>query len=110
PQAVTVLGQQAMNTNTSSPGASPFGMYTYAAGRDVATDGQRLAIADYYNHRVMIWNHEPNTNGDGADIVLGQPNMSANICNNGGVSAVSLCYPQGVWWDGKQFFVADSNN
>lgn len=111
--ASAVLGQDVMTTNGASPGASPFGMNTYwgqQRGGSMATDGTRLAMADTNNHRILIWNTKPTSSGQGADIVLGQPNMSANQVNNGGVNEQSFNTPISVLWDGRQFFVSEWSN
>lgn len=74
------------------------------------TDGVRLVVADYGNNRVLIWNQFPTSNGQAADLVLGQPDMSSNLANNGGLSARSLHRPTAVISNGTQLFVADSVN
>lgn len=38
-----------------------------------------LAVAEFVNHRVLIFNQVPQTNGASADIVLGQNNFTSNI-------------------------------
>ncbi|MBI4358254.1 MAG: hypothetical protein HY584_03050, partial [Candidatus Omnitrophica bacterium] len=40
------------------------------------SDGKRLFAADQNNHRVLIWNSVPQTNGAPADVVLGQPGFT----------------------------------
>lgn len=111
--AAIVLGQNAMTTNGASPGASPYGLQTawgQSWGGAMATDGTRFALADIFNHRVLLYNSKPTSNNQGADLVLGQPNMSANLVNNGGIGAQSFNIPLSVVWDGKQFFVSEWSN
>ncbi|NCN95680.1 MAG: hypothetical protein GW917_03065, partial [Bdellovibrionales bacterium] len=43
----------------------------------IATDGVRLAVADYTNDRVLIWNQLPTTTNQPADIVVGQPSFTS---------------------------------
>jgi sugar lactone lactonase YvrE len=74
------------------------------------SDGTRLFVADTRNHRVLVWNAIPTTNGKNADVVLGQPNMTSNTQNNGGVSAVSLFSPSFVYVAGGRLFVSDAGN
>ncbi len=73
----------------------------------VATDGVRIAVADTDNNRVLIWHSIPTANGAAPDVVIGQ----ADAINNApGTSATEMRGPQGVWFDGGKFFVADTQN
>ena len=75
----------------------------------VASDGQRLAVADTDNNRILIWNSIPLTNKKAADVVIGQADFtSAKVFrppNN-----KSLLGPQGVWFQGGKLYVADTQN
>jgi len=99
----------ATNTTTQTTGSLGFGA--------VATDGQRLFIASGADHRVLIWNSIPTSNGAPADVVLGQQSFTtkaANDSNGDGVTdtvaANTLNGPSGVYSDGTRLFVADSSN
>ena len=76
----------------------------------VAVSGSTLAIADNSNNRVLIWNSIPASHAQAADVVLGQPDMTSNSANNGGISTVSLSAPRSVYIAGGKLFVADSGN
>lgn len=80
----------------------------------VATDGQRLAVADTDNNRVLIWNAIPSTNEAPADLVIGQKDFNTGVINSGGSgnspSAQGLRGPQGVWIQGNRLLVADTQN
>ncbi len=78
--------------------------------RSIATDGTRLAVVDQSNHRVLIWNSIPTSNNQPANIIIGQPNTTSNIANNGGVSAASLNTPSGVVFADGKLIVCDSLN
>jgi hypothetical protein len=73
----------------------------------VATDGKIVAVADTDNNRILIWNSIPTSNGQPADVVVGQDNFTSN-----GISKVStnksLRGPQGVWIQNGKLFVADT--
>ena len=43
----------------------------------VTSDGQRLYVTDLGHNRVLIWNSIPTQNGQPADVVVGQPNMTS---------------------------------
>ena len=74
--------------------------------------GEGMAVADAWNHRVLIWHRVPRGSHVAADIVLGQPDFHHNAANRGRdqADADSMHWPYGVaWLDGK-LFVADSEN
>jgi hypothetical protein len=78
----------------------------------VCAAGGGLAVADAWNHRVLIWRTLPNGHNVPADVVLGQDGFSSAESNrgSGGASAQSLFWPYGVHWDGAHLWVADSGN
>ena len=89
-QANLVLGQP--NFTSTVAHTSQTGMSTPTA---VASDGRILVVADTENNRVLIWNTIPTTNGQPADVVLGQPNFTT--IQSLAVNASSFRAPQGVW-------------
>ncbi len=64
-------------------------------------DGSSLYAADALNHRVLVWNGIPTSNGALANVVIGQPDASSSFA--GGVSGrTSIAYPnQLVAADGR---------
>jgi len=100
--AKAVVGQPDFTSNGSGTTAS-----TFMFPGDVQVAGGRLFVVDGGNHRVMIWNTIPTTNGVPADVVLGQPDFTSNAS---GTTASSLDRPQGVWSDGTRVAVADEFN
>ncbi len=78
------------------------------------TNGEKLIVADAWNHRVLIWNELPRYNYQPADIVVGQPDFESNDPNIEGVgknaSAQSLYWPYGLFSDGKSLWIADTGN
>lgn len=79
---------------------------------DQSSVPNRVYVADFSNHRVLGWTSAAAlTNGKPANIVIGQPDLFSTTCNNGGVSASSLCGPVGVAVDGSgNLYVSDSFN
>ncbi len=45
------------------------------------TNGEKVMIADAWNHRVLIWLSFPKEHGQPADVVLGQPDFESNEPN-----------------------------
>ncbi len=102
-QAGLVLGQPdflSVNPHTSQTGLR--------TANGVASDGRILAIADTDNNRVLIWNSIPVTNGQPADVLLGQPDF--NTVQPVIVNASTFRGPQGVWIQNGKLMVADTQN
>ncbi|MBI3556878.1 MAG: hypothetical protein HY074_11495 [Deltaproteobacteria bacterium] len=78
--------------------------------RAVYSDGTRLFVADTGDNRILIWNTIPYTTRVPADVVVGQPRLTSNTANNGGISAATLNIPCGVFSDGTKLYVADTGN
>ena len=78
----------------------------------VCACGDGLAVADAWNHRVLIWQRAPNASHQPADCVLGQSDFTHAAINRGGdrPRADSLYWPYGVHWDGARLWVADTGN
>lgn len=72
-----------------------------------------IAIADQWNHRVVIQREPPTTNGSAFTVVLGYDTFVANnACNRGSTaSAATLCSPNGIEFDASgDLWVADGGN
>lgn len=80
---------------------------SYPSG--IWSDGKRLAIVDNGNSRVLLWNSFPTDNFQPADIVLGQANFTDIEPLDAGAETLNYPY-DGIWSNGIQLFVADSNN
>ena len=108
-EADVVLGQDnftklELQTPSSKSMRSPIG---------VATDGSILVVADTDFNRVLIWNSIPASNAMPADVVLGQPDFSRVVANEGQQNTPtnrSFRGPQGVWIQNGRLMVADTNN
>ncbi len=108
-----VLGQlNAKDSERNSGGNVSAKSLQYPSG--IWSDGEKLIVADAWNHRVLIWNKFPTENGQAADVVLGQPDFKSNQPNVLGQaanpSANSLNWPYGVFSDGKSLWIADTGN
>lgn len=77
------------------------------APRAVAAANRKVFVVDGGNNRVLIWNSSPGSNGEGADVVVGQPNMTTR---DTGLSQTALFGPNSVWTDGRRLIVGDSEN
>lgn len=103
-----VLGQPDFTSNTANNGGRSAS--TLNGPRGVYSNGTRIFVADYSNHRVLIWNSIPGSNGVAADRVLGQPDFASGTANNGGRAATTLNAPYGVYAQGSTFYTADYSN
>lgn len=111
--ADVVLGQ-ASATHTGRNGGSGVSAHTLQYPSGIWSDGQRLIIADAWNHRVLIWHRFPTQHGQAADVVLGQPDFAHNQPNVSGIgaspTAQTLNWPYGVFSDGQRLWVCDTGN
>ncbi len=109
--ADVVLGQKDFSCSQANHGKDspdkdtlhwPYGVYSH---------GNKLFVADTGNRRVLIWNQIPQSNGEGADLVIGQTTFT-NRDENAGAdpSAMSMRWPHGMtFWRGY-FCVSDAGN
>ncbi|SFE49313.1 NHL repeat-containing protein [Thermoflexibacter ruber] len=113
-QAPDVVLGQAAQTDTGRNANGEVSASTLQYPSAIWSDGQRLIVADAWNHRVLIWNELPMKNGQSADVVLGQPNFESNQPNVKGINtpptAQSLYWCYGVCSDGKSLWIADTGN
>jgi len=108
--ADVVVGQPDMFSNQANQGLSP-SANTLRQSYLVAGDGSRLFISDCYNHRVLLFNTIPTVNNAGADVVIGQPDMTSTDINQGnGPTDNSLYYPHGIFFHGSRLFIGDCTN
>jgi hypothetical protein len=101
-----VIGKPDFTTTTCTVSAactSNVVSAVYSNGRLIATDDK--------NHRVLIWHALPTSNGQPADLVLGQPDFTSSAANRGGaVNGGALNAPLGATSDGPRLVIADSGN
>lgn len=91
---------------------------TMAFPASVHSDGQRLAVADLENHRVLIWNTFPTQSGTPPDRVIGQPDFNHGVANDidgdgtedPTTTGLAFKAPRGVLLQGDKLFVTDSLN
>jgi uncharacterized protein (TIGR03437 family) len=91
-------------TNAGAAGPTQNGM-NWPSG--LASDGQRLVIADSANNRLLIYNALPTSNYANADLVVGQANFTSMVA---GTSATGMRQPLGVMIYAGKLYVADTQN
>lgn len=96
-------GQNAKGEPTASTVAVPTG---------ICACGEGMAVADAWNHRVLIWHQVPTDSHVPADVVLGQADFGQNLPNRGSdaPTAVTLHWPYGVFYHAGKLYVADTGN
>jgi hypothetical protein len=80
-------------------------------------NGYQFAVADTYNNRVLVWNGFPVSNGQAADVVLGQEDAQKNAENDtnsdgtpDGRNGRTFFRPVGVKFWGSKLLVTDQAN
>jgi hypothetical protein len=107
--ADVVIGQANFTASTANQGGS-VAANTLNGPRGVFFYQDKLYVADYGNHRVLVWNSIPGTSNKNADFVIGQPNLNSNTANNGGVAANRLNNPAEISASGTKLFIGDRGN
>jgi hypothetical protein len=100
--ASIVVGQPNFTSNNSA--TTQAGLNSPSS---VWIDGQRLVVADSSNNRVLIWDTIPMTDGEPANIVVGQVDFTSGAPGTG---ADGLSNPMSVFSNGRQLFIADTGN
>lgn len=99
---------------SESPTTSAAELQAPSASRiffNIGTGKYMLAVADSFNHRVLLWNELPTATHQAPDVVLGQPDFVSKLANNPALaSAASMKKPTDVASDGVKLFVADQEN
>jgi hypothetical protein len=108
--ASVVIGQVDITSNGANQGGN-VSANTLSSPGGVYSDGTSVYIGDISNNRCLIYNSIPLTNNAGADTVLGQPNLTSGLANQGGVpDADTLFRPVKIYFDGTRLIIPDSEN
>ena len=106
-----VIGQPNFNSEGQNA-KGKLGRNTLNVPTGICSCGEGLAVADAWNHRVLIWNTLPEDNNVPADLVLGQADFNNNQANRGksdaAANTLNWCY--GVFYHQGKLFVADTGN
>ncbi len=102
--AEVVVGQPDFTTATSGTGSNKFN--NQCSG--ISTDGKKLFVTDFGNHRVLIYDRIPFLNNQiSPTVVVGQSDFTTAT---NGLSQTKLNFPREVFSDGKKLFVSDTSN
>ncbi len=109
--AAWLIGQPTFRDEGRNGKGEP-GPATLNVPTGIAACGRGLAVADGWNHRVLIWHEVPRRHNQPADLVLGQKTFHSVEPNHGEdrPAADTLFWPFGVAWDGAHLWVADTGN
>lgn len=97
-----VMGQSDFDTGSSWPESA-----TTMGPTSLTSDGTRLFVADYENHRILIFNSLPSVNNPTADIVVGQADMDNST---GATTQDRMLFPQDVAVAKGKMVVSDHGN
>jgi hypothetical protein len=106
-----VIGQPDFYHEGQNAKGTP-GRATVSVPTGICVCGEGLAVADAWNHRVLIWHKLPQDSNVPADLVLGQANFTDNESNRGKQlpDANTMHWPYGVFYHQGKLFVADTGN
>ena len=107
--ADVVVGQPDFTTTATSV---PPTAKSLRGPQGVWIQGGKLYITDTQDHRVLIYNSIPTSNGAAADLVLGQPNFTTFVepdltQQKSDATANNLLNPVSVTSDGVRLYIAD---
>jgi hypothetical protein len=104
-----VLGQPDFEGNDSGAGLHQL---NWPGNVAVSPNGQRIAVTDTNNDRILIWNSLPKSNGQPADVVIDLSEISSTNGNRNSADGQSqrftrmpFSWPWGVWTDGAKLAV-----
>lgn len=109
-EAAVVIGQPDFASEGRN-GKGAAGAATLNIPTGVAVSEGMLAVADAWNHRVLIWRTIPERSNQPADLVLGQSDFTGIAANRGGApgaDTLNWCY--GVAFIDGRLAVADTGN
>jgi len=106
-----VLGHRDFRAEAPNDGGSA-NAATLKVPTGIAFGAGVLAVADAWNHRVLLWHGLPRHSGQPADVVLGQADFCGNRANRGlpAPRADSLNWCYGVAIADRRLIVADTGN
>jgi len=102
-----VLGQSTFTTGDVNGPLNTASSSTFNGPFSVERCDGYLLVTDAGNNRVLGWSATPSTNGQAADIVIGQPDFATT---SNAVTANKLSSPQGVACANGTLYVADYGN
>lgn len=106
-----VIGQKDFSSEGRN-GKTDIGPNTLNVPTGICAMGEGLAVADAWNHRILIWNKSPQASNVPADLVLGQTDFITGLANRGAdhPGAETLHWPYGVQYHDGRLLVADTGN
>ncbi|MDB9307711.1 hypothetical protein PN471_03435 [Aphanizomenon sp. CS-733/32] len=106
-----IIGQPDFYTEGQNAKGTP-GKSTFSVPTGICKCANGLAVADAWNHRILIWYNIPTDSHVPADLVLGQTNFIDNLPNRGSQqpAANTLHWPYGIFYYQGKLFVADTGN
>jgi hypothetical protein len=108
--ADTVLGQPTFSGQARNAGGAVSATSANVPVGVAIRDGM-LAVADSWNHRVLLWWRIPAHGGVPPDVVLGQRTRTSGAINGGGpVGADTMAWCSGVAFSERGLIVADTGN
>jgi hypothetical protein len=93
PRGVFIIKNHLFVTDTGRNSGKKVSASTLHYPSGIWSDGEKLIVADAWNHRVLIWHSIPTENGQAADVVIGQPDFESNEPNAKGIGVNPRAQP-----------------
>jgi hypothetical protein len=105
------LGQADL-VSSSANGGGAVSASTFHAPDGLTVAGGKLLVTDADNYRLLVWDTLPASSQVAANLVLGQPNFTTSVYNNGNgtPSATNVGLPVASIVSGNSLLVADLTN
>lgn len=101
-----VIGQNDFLTSTSGTSAIKF-----SCPQSLSVLSGYLAVSEWCNNRVSLWNLGSLATGMSASFAIGQPDLTTGTSNTGGIGANNLKNPTSAsYLDGKLYITDSGNN
>ncbi len=107
-----VLGQPDFHSEGANARRADPGLDTMYVPTGICRFGDGIAVADAFNHRVLIWRRRPDGDGQPADLILGQDDPRGQRPNRdlSAPRADTLHWPFAVLVHEDRLYVADAGN
>jgi hypothetical protein len=109
--ANAVLGQPDLQSHLLFNHLGSYASLGHSQGYNyLSSDGTSLFLADYSNHRVMIWDSIPSSYNTPPNVILGQTSLGQRRNGSNSVTSTNFLFPVGTVKIGTKFVASEFAN